>query len=239
MVDGYHVASALLLLAALAVRFRRPRPTPADLRPTEVAMLRGGRRSAVITALVLLHARAAVDGDQPGRARRCGPLPRGCDPLARVVYAALSQPAGPRELLRRPGVRRGLAGLSADLATARLTLPAWHRVLLAGLAVASGAVAAAGWAAAGRASTGVPMAAAAIAVLGLAALSRRTLTGRRTMRSLRRRYADLTPEHELNAADWTPRSLGLAVALHGNPALRLTFPRFAAQGGLLDDDKAA
>jgi uncharacterized protein (TIGR04222 family) len=81
------------------------------------------------------------------------------------------------------------------------------------------------------------MAAVAIAILALAVLSRRTLSGRRTVRSLRRRYAEL-PEHELDPADWTPRSLGLAVALHGTPALRLAFPRFVAQGGLLDDQAA-
>jgi uncharacterized protein (TIGR04222 family) len=234
MVDAYHIATAMLLLAALGVRFGWPGPVRAELRPTEVALLRGGRRAAVVTALVLLHARAAVDGVRPGRAKRCGPLPRGCDPLARVVYSALAQPAGLRELLTHPPVRRALSRLSADLASARLTLPAWRRAMLAGLALASGAVAAAGWAAAGRASAGVPMAAAAVAILGLAVLSRRTLTGRRAVRSLRRRYAELTPGQNLNAADWTPRSLGLAVALHGTPALRVTFPRFAAQGGLLD-----
>jgi uncharacterized protein (TIGR04222 family) len=234
MLDAYHIASALLLITALGVRFGLPGAVRAELRPTEVALLRGGRRAAVVTALVLLHARAAVDGVQPGRARRCGPLPRGCDPLARVVYAALTQPAGPRELLAHRPVRRALARLSADLTSARLTMPAWRRLLLAGLALAGGAVAAAGWAVAGRASAGVPMAAAAVAIAGLAALSRRTLTGRRAVQSLRRRYAELTPGHALNAADWTPRSLGLAVALHGTPALRLTFPGFAAQGGLLD-----
>jgi uncharacterized protein (TIGR04222 family) len=209
-----------------------PGPATRELRPTEVALLRGGRRAAVVTALVLLHARAAVDGVQPGLARRCGPLPRGCDPLARAVYSALAQPAGPRELLTRRAVRGALARLSSDLASARLTVPAWRRVLLAGLAAASGALAAAGWATSGRASVGVPLAAVAVAILGLA-LSRRTLTGRRTVHSLRRRYAELPSGQELDAADWTPRSLGLAVALHGAPALRLTFPRFA-RGGLLD-----
>jgi hypothetical protein len=54
------------------------------------------------------------------------------------------------------------------------------------------------------------------------------------VQSLRRRYAELPSGQELDAADWTPRSLGLAVALHGAPALRMTFPRFAARGGLLD-----
>ena len=229
MVEAYRIATALLLLTAVAVRFSWPGPARGELRPTEVALLRGGRRAAVVTALVLLHARAAVDGVQPGLARRCGPLPRGCDPLARVVYAALVQPAGPRELLARRPVRDALARLSADLASARLTVPAWRRVLLTGLAAAAGAVAAAGWVASGQASVGVPLAAVAVAILGLA-LFRRTLSGRRTVHSLRRRYAELPSGQELDAADWTPRSLGLAVALHGTPALRLTFPRFAARG---------
>jgi uncharacterized protein (TIGR04222 family) len=233
MVDAYHMVTAALLLMALAVRLRWPGVARVELRPTEVALLRGGRRAAVVTALVLLHARAAVDGDFPGRARRCGPLPRGCDPLARIIYASLVQPAGPRELMLRPAVRRALARLETDLAAARLTVATWRRAILFCLAAAAGGVAAAGWAAAGRASAGVPMAAVAVAIAGLAVLSRRTLTGRRTVRSLRRRYADLPPEHEL-VADWTPRSLGLAVALHGTPALRLTFPRLATQRGLLD-----
>jgi uncharacterized protein (TIGR04222 family) len=236
MLDGYHLAGALLLVAALAVRFARPGTTLIELRPTEVALLRGGRRAAVITALVLLHARAAVDGHEPGRAQRCGPLPRGCDPLARVVYAALVRPANPRELVRLPNVRRALAELSTHLAAARLTVPAWRRLALGGLALASIALAAAGWAAQGATITGVPLAAAALATLGLAAMSRRTWRGRRTVRGLRRRYADLTVA--MDAADWSPRSLGLAVALHGNPALRLTLPTFAAQGGLLRDRAA-
>jgi uncharacterized protein (TIGR04222 family) len=235
MADAYRIATALLLLTAVAVRFSWPGPARGELRPTEVALLRGGRRAAVVTALVLLHARAAVDGVQPGLARRCGPLPRGCDPLARVVYSALAQPAGPRELLAQRPVRGALARLSADLASARLTVPVWRRVLLAGLAAVAGAIATAGWATTGRASVGVPLAAVAVAILGLA-LFRRTLIGRRTVHSLRRRFAELPSGEELDAADWTPRSLGLAVALHGAPALRLTFPRFAARGGL---DRAA
>ena len=189
----------------------------------------------MVTALVLLHARAAVDGGEPGRARRCGPLPRGCDPLARVVYAALVPPASASELVARPAVRRALAQLSGDLAAARLTVAAWRRLALAGLAAASSGVAVAAWVVQG-ATAGVPLAAAALATLALAALSRRTLTGRRTVRGLRRRYADLTVG--MDAADWSPRSLGLAVALHGTPALRLTFPTFAAQGGLLRDRAA-
>jgi uncharacterized protein (TIGR04222 family) len=236
MVDGYHLASALLLVAALAVRFARPRTPRIELRPTEVALLRGGRRAAVVTALVLLHARAAVDGGEPGRARRCGPLPRGCDPLARVVYAALVPPASPRELVGHPAVRRALAQLSTDLAAARLTVAAWRRLALAGLAAASIAVAAAYGVAQDRATTVVPLAAAALGTLALAALSRRTLAGRRTVRGLRRRYADVTAG--MDAADWSPRSLGLAVAVHGTPALRVTFPTFAAQGGLLRDRAA-
>jgi hypothetical protein len=52
------------------------------------------------------------------------------------------------------------------------------------------------------------------------------------MRRLRRRHADLTPEHGPDAADWSPQVHGLAVALYGADALRLTFPRFASQGGL-------
>ena len=238
MVDAYHIAAAVLLLMALAVRLQWPGAVRAELRPTEVALLRGGRRAAVVTALVLLHARAAVDGEFPGRARRCGPLPRGCDPLARIIYASLAQPAGPRELTLRPAVRRALARLETDLATARLTVATWRRAMLFCLAAAAGGVAAAGWAVADEASAGVPMAAVAVAIAGLAVLSRRTLVGRRTVRSLRRRYADLPPGHDEDAGDWTPRSLGLAVALHGAPALRLTFPRLTAQGSLLDDQAA-
>ena len=64
-------------------------------------------------------------------------------------------------------------------------------------------------------------------------MAKRITRAKRQIRQAGGRFT-LPPGHDEGAGDWTPRSLGLAVALHGAPALRLTFPRFAARGGLLD-----
>ncbi|WP_345631256.1 TIGR04222 domain-containing membrane protein [Rugosimonospora acidiphila] len=232
------VANPALLVVAALVRLWPPRRAGRELRPTEIALLRSGRTAAVSTALVLLHARAAVDAAMPGTVRRSGALPRGCDPLARSVYESLARPAGPRELVARTPVRGGLSQLAAGLARAGLMLTSRRRVTLRVLAIAAGVLAVA------AALTGAPSAAwfarlapvvPAAAIVALALLPGRTLAGRRLMRRLRRRHSDLTPEHEPDAAEWSPQSLGLSVALYGAPALRLTFPRFAAQAGLLRD----
>ncbi|HEY2672441.1 MAG TPA: TIGR04222 domain-containing membrane protein [Rugosimonospora sp.] len=261
---------------------RRSRPphrrAGRELRPTEVALLRSGPAAAVVTALVLLHARAAVDAAAPGTVHRTGPLPRGCDPLARLVYESLARPGNPRELAARAAVRGGLTDLAAGLARAGLVLRAWRRRALrliaataglltvtgllavtglldapglldatglldaakvpvvAGLPVVAGAPGAGPGAtdltAGDRTLTVVALAVLAAAIGALALLPGRTAAGRRLVRGLRRRHADLTPEHEPDAAEWSPQALGLAVALYGPAALQLTFPRFAAQGGL-------
>jgi uncharacterized protein (TIGR04222 family) len=229
----------VLLGAALLIRFPVVRGAGRDLRPTEVALLRSGPRAAVVTALVLLHARAAVDVAAPGAVRRSGALPHGCDPLARLVYESLARPGGPRELAARGPVRGGLDRLAAGLAGAGLVLSAWRRLALRALAALAALVGAAGLAstavAAGahRAPAVAALVGPALAVAALALLPARTAAGRRLVRRLRWRHAHLTPEHEPDAAEWSPQVLGLAVALHGEAALRLTFPRFAAQGGLL------
>jgi uncharacterized protein (TIGR04222 family) len=243
---------------------RRSRPphrrAGRELRPTEVALLRSGPAAAVVTALVLLHARAAVDAAAPGTVHRTGPLPRGCDPLARLVYESLARPGNPRELAARAAVRGGLTDLAAGLARAGLVLGVWRRRALrlvaaaAGLVTVTGLLAVTGLLDAANVPTvaGVPgagsgatdltggdrmltvvaLGALAAAAGALALLPARTPAGRRLVRGLRRRHADLTPEHEPDAAEWSPQALGLAVALYGPAALQLTFPRFAAQGGL-------
>jgi uncharacterized protein (TIGR04222 family) len=243
------VANAALLAAGVLIRFPFRRRTPRELRPTEVALLRSGPAAAVVTALVLLHARAAVDAAAPGTVRRTGALPRGCDPLARLVYESLARPGGPRELATRGPVRGGLTDLATGLAGAGLVLPARRGYALRIVAVGAGLATVAGLLAiAGRLGIGgvggagalgghpalaaVALVALAVASAGLALLPRRTGAGRRLMRRLRRRHADLTPEHGPDAADWSPQVHGLAVALYGADALRLTFPRFASQGGL-------
>jgi uncharacterized protein (TIGR04222 family) len=237
MSGGALLVDAVLLAAALLLRFPAARGPDRELRPTEVALLRSGPAAAVVTALVLLHARAAVDVARPGAVGRSGALPRGCDPLARLVYESLARPGGPRELAARGPVRAGLDRLAAGLAGAGLVLPAWRRLALWTAAVAAATVATAGLATAAagghRAATVAALAGPAVAIAALALLPARTAAGRRLVRRLRWRHAHLTPEHEPDAAEWSPQVLGLAVALHGEAALRLTFPRFAAQGGLL------
>ncbi|MGW2045849.1 TIGR04222 domain-containing membrane protein [Streptomyces sp. NPDC001858] len=113
--------------------------TSVRLEPYEVALMRGGTRSAVTVAVLALHLRGLVDAGRQGRIRRTGATATtvtsgtagtaagaaadsgdGLPPLPTAVYAALQRPASIAELEAAPGVRGALAELRAGLVAARL-----------------------------------------------------------------------------------------------------------------------
>ncbi|MFF7334440.1 TIGR04222 domain-containing membrane protein [Streptomyces sp. NPDC008150] len=99
------------------------RATAPGIAPHEVAHLRGGPRAAVVVALVALHLRGAVKAGRGGTLRTSAASASHGEhsvPLEKAVHAALYRPAGMAELMDRPGVRRAVAELRAELAGAGL-----------------------------------------------------------------------------------------------------------------------
>ncbi|MFD8999831.1 TIGR04222 domain-containing membrane protein [Streptomyces sp. NPDC059582] len=91
------------------------------LEPHEIARLRGGPRAAVTVAVLDLHLRGAAAAGRPGTMRSAGPATgQPLAPLAKAVHAALHRPAGLRQLLDRPVVRRALTDLRGELGAAGL-----------------------------------------------------------------------------------------------------------------------
>ncbi len=97
---------------------RHERDGSAGIGPYEVALLRGGPRAAVTTAVVELYLRGVVEAGRPGRLRTSGSSPEEAGPaspppppLAAAVRAALHRPAGLPELPAGPGIGRALTGL--------------------------------------------------------------------------------------------------------------------------------
>ncbi|MET7985023.1 MULTISPECIES: TIGR04222 domain-containing membrane protein [unclassified Streptomyces] len=95
--------------------------------PQTVALLRGGPRAAVQVAVLALHLRGAVAAGPPGTIRTSGPssgtsFTSGLA-LERAVRGSLYLPAGLRELMQRPRVRRALAELRSEAAAAGLLRP--------------------------------------------------------------------------------------------------------------------
>ncbi|MGW0941366.1 TIGR04222 domain-containing membrane protein [Streptomyces sp. NPDC002623] len=114
------------------------RGTSVRLEPYEVALMRGGTRSAVTVAVLALQLRGLVDAGRQGRIRTTGAAgaeagagsgagtgPAGnsgddLPPLPTAVYAALQRPASIAELEAAPGVRGALSELRAGLVAARM-----------------------------------------------------------------------------------------------------------------------
>ncbi|MER6953526.1 TIGR04222 domain-containing membrane protein [Streptomyces sp. NPDC000618] len=106
--------------------------TSVRLEPYEVALMRGGTRSAVTVAVLALHLRGLVDAGRQGRIRTTGAAEAGAGagaagnsaddlpPLPTAVYAALQRPASIAELETAPGVRGALSELRAGLVAARM-----------------------------------------------------------------------------------------------------------------------
>ncbi|MFF4354875.1 TIGR04222 domain-containing membrane protein [Streptomyces sp. NPDC001530] len=89
------------------------RSAAVGLEPQTVALLRGGPRAAVTVAVLAPHLRGAADAGRPGTMRTSGASAGAGLPLEKAVHASLYRPAGMRELLERPRVRRTLAELRA------------------------------------------------------------------------------------------------------------------------------
>ncbi|WP_369250083.1 TIGR04222 domain-containing membrane protein [Streptomyces sp. R41] len=90
------------------------------LEPQTVALLRGGPRAAVTVAVLALHLRGAADAGRLGTIRTSRASAGAGLVLEKAVHASLYRPAGIRELLERPRVRRTLAELRTELAEAGL-----------------------------------------------------------------------------------------------------------------------
>ncbi|MGV9453020.1 TIGR04222 domain-containing membrane protein [Streptomyces sp. NPDC003635] len=91
--------------------------------PYGTALLRGGPRAAVITAVVALHRRGVVEAGRPGTLRRSRTPEDGSGPwhpLEKAVRVGLYRPAGLRELLTRYVVRHALKRLRRELTAAGL-----------------------------------------------------------------------------------------------------------------------
>ncbi|GAB2860189.1 hypothetical protein GCM10027074_29170 [Streptomyces deserti] len=173
------------------------RDTTARLRPHELALLRGGPRAAVTVAVAALYLRGAVEAGRPGTIRVAQAAPGGdpapgttpagrslppLPPLTDAVLASLQEPAGIRELVKRPDVRVAVAETRVGLAEAGLL-----RFPLLGP----------------------------------------TRAARRLVRALRERHPPPTSRRGLTEHDKL-----LAVALHGEAALKVVVPRFALRAGL-------
>ncbi|MFI6494151.1 TIGR04222 domain-containing membrane protein [Streptomyces sp. NPDC050564] len=96
------------------------RSAAVGLEPQTVALLRGGARAAVTVAVLALHLRGAAGAGRPGTMRASGASAGAGLPLEKAVHASLYRPAGMRELLERPRVRRTLAELRTEAAAAGL-----------------------------------------------------------------------------------------------------------------------
>ncbi|WP_432054948.1 TIGR04222 domain-containing membrane protein [Streptomyces sp. bgisy022] len=179
--------------------------------PHEVALLRGGPRAAVTVAVVALHLRGAVEAGAPGTFHAVrGEAARDL-PLLPPTGAALDPPDG------RPGtVSRAERARYLESAVHSCLQEPYGLAELAGHPDVRWAVA----------ELRVPLAEAGL--LGLPLL-RPTRAARRRLRGLRTAYP--IPSSRRGLPD---RTVLLAIALHGEPALRALVPRFALRAGLVE-----
>jgi uncharacterized protein (TIGR04222 family) len=234
-IDTFGIAIAGLLFLAAVVRLAPQRKSRTrDIDPCGVGYIRGGKRSAVRVALVMLYRRGAVDAGQSGTVRRDGPLPDDTGPLERAVAGALYGSVSLPMLMVRSSVERELAELRGRLVEAGLMLAGWRwatlQVALCALPpVGLAWLFSAGWA-------WPRLAAVAVYVLVAAALwrlPRCTARGGRVMRRLRARHPVPERRKGAGAPALSPHDAGMAVALHGNAALLVAAPTFARESGLL------
>ncbi|KMO97657.1 TIGR04222 domain-containing membrane protein [Streptomyces roseus] len=236
MITEVSAAAAGLLLGAAVLRLlpgRGPLRDPAGhpLTPVETALLRGGARAAVRTALVELYLAGAVEPAWRHTVRRSTTPPTGCSDLARSVYRVLHGRLHPRLLEREDRVREATRAAERQLARDGLLLTRRRR-LAARAALLP--VFAAGPVTAWAGGAGPPAASLPLALLaeGVALLlwvwPRRTGRGAALLVHLRMQQAG-TPR----PTEREPARLLLHVALVGAPALRAGLPRFTEESGLL------
>lgn len=229
MLSPYLVVMAVLLGTAAVLRWRptRRREAP-DVDPCEAAYLRGGRRSAVRVALVMLYARGAVTAGRRGTVRREGTLRGGATRLERAVHAALYGATGLRMLLVRPSVERELKALRKCLLDAGLLYPyrGMGRTALCAVPI-MGVV----WLAdSGWAPLTIALLTAFVLVAGaLWLLPRRTRRAGRMLRELREQHP--LPADE-GRTEQEPYDLGMTLAIHGPAALPKPAANFVRDAGL-------
>ncbi|MEU0394581.1 TIGR04222 domain-containing membrane protein [Streptomyces sp. NPDC006208] len=222
-------AAALLLLPGAPVVVETP-------GPQSVALLRGGRRAAVVVALVALHQRGVVTTGRHGTVRTDGWTHVAVrDRLQLAVHTSLRRPVGVRVVVTVPRVQKALDALRDECAAAGLLRAnaRWRaaRVLLCAvpLTIVAGLLV--------RPMTApntplqlaistVPLAVAA----ALWAIPRRTRAARRLLESLRERRPIQRRPPRGAAAE---QHALMSVALYGDRALQRYVPHFARDGGLL------
>lgn len=225
------------VIASLLLRPGRPRPT--ELAPSALALLRGGSLAAVTVALVALHQRGAVAAGRRNTVRANGGPGATRDPLQRGVHASLHRAIGVGALTGRPRARQAVDALRSELGlagllrrpgrwrSARALLVLVPFTLVTGLLVVpwSGADAVLAYAAA-VVTIGVSLA--------LWRVPRTTREARRTLAEERARHPLPAHRRALSAeAAGTAERIQLYVALYGDAALKLFYPHFARDGGLL------
>jgi len=189
-----------------------------SLTPIEVGWVRGGDWAATQTALTMLSQRGALRSTRPGSIERLSFTARDLEPFERTLSSSLYGPTGPRELMNKPRVRAALRDLRRTLSAAGLIRPPARRMLTVLISITVPALLLAQLLSSDivTAPVGLP-AALGLACLGCTFASRRTLAGRRTLRALRARYADLRGPGD--PATMTPHETGMAAALFGDAAI--------------------
>ncbi|MGW2200730.1 TIGR04222 domain-containing membrane protein [Streptomyces sp. NPDC001774] len=223
---------AQLLCALVLLRTRSPQRT--ELAPQALALLRGGRRAAVVVALVALHQRGAVAAGRKGTIRANGGPGRTRDPVQLGVHGSLRRALGLRVLASQPLARRAVDALRAELGREGLLRPQGRLLVARTLLVGTVVTVVTGLVVTGPSGAGLALALAlgavtAGAALALLFLPPTTRAARRLLAGLRRRHP--LPAHRREVTDGN--LVLLYVALYGDPALALFLPRFSRDGGLL------
>ncbi|WP_260225767.1 TIGR04222 domain-containing membrane protein [Streptomyces sp. Je 1-79] len=226
-------ASCVQLLCALAL-LRTRSPGRTELAPQALALLRGGRRAAVVVALVALHQRGAVAAGRKGTIRANGGPGRTRDPVQLGVHSSLRRALGLRVLATQPRARQAVDALRAELGRTGLLRPHGRVRIARPLLVGAMATVAAGLLVTRPSGAGLALALALGAVptgaaLALLSLPPTTRAARHLLAGLRERHP--LPAHRREVTDGN--LVLLYVALYGDPALALFLPRFSRDGGLL------
>ena len=224
-----------------------PRPTGAELDHVELALVNGGPRLAVITALTVLRDAEAVHVSEVHRAEDAfvasGQLPDAASELERELLEIGREdpPVAARDVLRRATESPSLSGSEARLVAAgllrdedgvsRLRRRFVASVLVALAALVLLAVSLRNISALVLVGVGVVGAAAAARWLHVCG-RRATSTGRAAIKRARSARAD-----ELRGTP--PSNLALAVALFGSSALWAADPLLAIALGLNHDEQLA
>jgi uncharacterized protein (TIGR04222 family) len=195
----------------------------------DFAYLRGGPQASVNATLAAMNAKGLVDAWGTGMVMSNKDLsPALQTPTEHAVWSALYEGTRPRTLAARPPMRRALNSTRVELIHAGALRPGWlwgvqHLLGLALVALAAVDVID-GW---GFALAGV----AVVAGIAVWFIPRRSVAGQRALVAARRKHPMPTLD---NKAKPPAETVGMAVALYGNAALRSLVDRFATNGGLYD-----